>query len=451
MANIIISTHWSDGDVVPFIAIGKYLKRIGHEVTIFTHCCYEERIKKEGVKFVPWDTIDEYKDFFNALVNFSNTVSSIQEIEDFREKYENDNVRLREYELIEPYCRREDTILIAKNRSSIAALLIAEKLNIPIIWVYMNPYEYGSIENFNNINGKKLCEEANILREKVGLEAIDSWLDWQKSPKNKVGLWPKWYKTSMVNVSDDIDLIGFPLEHLSKDKLSLPNELSEILREDLSPIIISGGSSNKIKKDFYELAIKSASAFGRNVIVATKYRELLPKKIPSNVYIFNYIPLYESLFYASCIINHGGIGTISNAIKSGVPQLVFGNYFDSPLNGSIVKNIGLGEYLPSIKWNEGNISECINKILTADYKVKCERFAEEHKYENTFEDISKIVEDVKKSNMYLTNKDKLINVNKELNHNSKGEGKKLDSLSKDMKRYILEKIKKGKEKGEQNG
>jgi len=32
MANIVITTHWTDGDVLPFIKIGSELRKRGHRV-----------------------------------------------------------------------------------------------------------------------------------------------------------------------------------------------------------------------------------------------------------------------------------------------------------------------------------------------------------------------------------------------------------------------------------
>ncbi|MBU3108712.1 glycosyltransferase [Clostridium gasigenes] len=446
MANIIITTHWGDGDVIPFISIGKYLKKKGHDVTIFTHCCYAGRLKKEEINFVPWDTWSEYENFFNALVNFSSTVTGLEEVEAFRAKYESANVRIKEYELLKPYCEREDTILIAKNRSSIATLLISEKLKRPLIWVYINPYEYESIENFNSLNGEKLCEEANELREKIGLRPIESWLSWQCSPKGKIGLWPKWYKSDMVNEQEDIDLVGFPLAPLNRKKiLSIPSTLKDILLENPAPIIISGGSSNKITKEFYEIAIKSCANLERNVIVATRYKELLPDSIPSNVYVFDYIPLYECLAYASLIIHHGGMGTVSNAINAGVPQLVLADHLDRPLNGSIVKKSGLGDYLPPLMWNEKKIIKSINNLLSPEYKEKCSKFADKYKEENTFENVSKIIEIAKKNEEYFINYGTIKTCSMKINHNvndKKEKNNNLNSLSKDMKKYLLEKLKK---------
>jgi len=38
MANVVMTTHWTGGDVYPFIRIGSALnQRYGHKVTLVTH------------------------------------------------------------------------------------------------------------------------------------------------------------------------------------------------------------------------------------------------------------------------------------------------------------------------------------------------------------------------------------------------------------------------------
>jgi UDP:flavonoid glycosyltransferase YjiC (YdhE family) len=444
VANIIITTHWTDGDVIPFLNIGKHLKRDGHEVTIFTHCFYEEKIKEAGINFVAWDTWSEYKQLLNDMSNYSDTVAGKEEIQVFRDKYESVKVKTKEYELMKPYCEKENTILLAKNRSSIAALMIAEKLKCPLIWVYMNPYEYESIANYNNLNAEKLSEEVNELRKVIGLKPIDGWLAWQYCPKVQIGLWPKWYNSDMVNIPKNIKLVGFPLEPLNKTDCSIPNRLKEILLENPAPVIISGGTSKQIRREFYTVAIKACANLKRKVIVATRYKELLPETIPENVYVFDYIPLYQVLPYASIIIHHGGIGTISNAVNAGVPQLILADYLDRPLNGSIVKKIGLGEYLPHLRWNNENIIESINKLLRPDYKEKCVKFAKEHKESNSFKNIREIVKSAHENQQYLIDYETIKNCAMEnnLESNTKEQEDKKSNrslLSRDLKKYLLEK------------
>ena len=71
MANILFLTHWTDGDVLPFFKIGRLLKTYGHEITIFTHCVFEDTAKKYGFHFVPIDSQAEYLEMQKMYLAFA--------------------------------------------------------------------------------------------------------------------------------------------------------------------------------------------------------------------------------------------------------------------------------------------------------------------------------------------------------------------------------------------
>ena len=58
MGNVVIVTHWLDGDVIPFIRIGKELKKRKHDVTLITHCHFEDAARKAGIDFVRVHNVD---------------------------------------------------------------------------------------------------------------------------------------------------------------------------------------------------------------------------------------------------------------------------------------------------------------------------------------------------------------------------------------------------------
>lgn len=437
LANVVITTHWTDGDVIPFIQIAKYLCKIGHHVTIITHCCYKERIEKEGISFAAWDTMEECQSLMQDMGRYEDNIAGRDEIKKFRQQYENLDIKYREFKIVEKYCNQPNTVLLAKNRSEEAALLVSEKYHIPIIWVYMNPYEYGSINNFELLDGKQLVKESNELRYKVGLERVNRWLDWIDSPKIKIGLWPKWFRTDSIGNDKQIKKIGFP-SAIGKSQIS--GELMKILRTN--PVIISGGTSRQLRSEFYEQAIRGCEEIGKNILVVTKYQDFLPDYMKENTYVVPYIPLQEALFYASFVIHHGGIGTISNAITAGIPQLVLADYVDRPLNGSIVKKLGLGEYLPPMKWDIQSIRESIGKISSGEYHATCREYAQIMQENTCLNQIEKLVDQASNNpDEYAVSYYKMLTVtNREKSSNKQKKREEYYShMSDKTKKYLVRK------------
>ena len=101
MANVILVTHWTGGDVYPFIRLGKLLRIEGHDVTILTHCVYEEKAKAAGLRFLPVDTMEEYKDLNRDLSMLADPIGRKDEYLRFHSLYHGKERLLREVGLIE--------------------------------------------------------------------------------------------------------------------------------------------------------------------------------------------------------------------------------------------------------------------------------------------------------------------------------------------------------------
>lgn len=393
MKKIIITTRWTDGDVLPFIRIGKFLKNEGYKVIIHTHCVYKKSIEESGIEFFPIDNIEQYKSMMKDMLGGIDSMSSTEEIDNFRKKYENVELRYNEFKSIIENCMGDDTIIICKNRSEIAALFAAEKYNIPCIQVFMAPYELISIKNFEEFYGDKVLMEFNELRSIIGLDPIEKWINIKKKPKYNVALWPEWFD-NIDELSDmELDYIGFPWQDKSSfdyddSTLSKFNEIAE--RED-ELYLITGGTSRMLKPDFYSSCIEALSYAGKSAIVLTKYRELIPEKLQDNIYYFDYLPLDTVMDRFTAIIHHGGIGTICGSLAKGIPQLILGHYVDRPYNGMIMKKLGIAEYIPPARWSNSNIINALNRITTVDKLELVKLYADKCRKDNAMINLSAVV------------------------------------------------------------
>jgi UDP:flavonoid glycosyltransferase YjiC (YdhE family) len=69
--------------------------------------------------------------------------------------------------------------------------------------------------------------------------------------------------------------------------------------------------------------------------------------LPNGVRHFDYVPLSKVLPRSTALIHHGGIGTMSQAIAAGIPQLIIPTSHDQPDNAVRVRRLGIGEFLRS--------------------------------------------------------------------------------------------------------
>jgi len=155
------------------------------------------------------------------------------------------------------HCNTTDTVLVAKNRSSVAAYLAAEKLNIPLVCVFMAPSEMLSMVSYEMMLGKLLANELNLLRKELNLAPVKSWLAWQSSPKRQIALWPDWFAEPIEEWPAEVINVGFPLSYNERFD-NLPPDLMEDLLGDEPPVVITGGTSKTIRPEFIPYVLRLA-------------------------------------------------------------------------------------------------------------------------------------------------------------------------------------------------
>ncbi len=61
---------------------------------------------------------------------------------------------------------------------------------------------------------------------------------------------------------------------------------------------------------------------GARGIFLTSKKEDIPEKLPKTIKPFSFLPLGKILPSCKAIVHHGGIGTLGQALKAGIPQLL---------------------------------------------------------------------------------------------------------------------------------
>jgi len=112
--------------------------------------------------------------------------------------------------------------------------------------------------------------------------------------------------------------------------------------------------------DLISWVMDSANEVDAEIILqlATNARDGL-RKLPPNVRLADWIPMGLFLNGADGFIHHGGAGNTLTALHNGIPQIVFGQGADRPVNAKAVMDRGCG-IIPS---EEGLTSDMINAFL----------------------------------------------------------------------------------------
>ena len=452
MGNVVLVTHWLDGDVIPFVRVGKELKERGHHVTLITHCHFEKMAREAGIAFEPLDTPKEYQELVDSMNgDMVERESELDEVakekkKEFDRKHESFEVRMKEYNKILKCCDAKDTVVLCKNRSSIAAYMVAEKLHLPLAQVMMNPTEILSSLAYDKLYPTKEVPLCNRLRQEVGLPPITTWLQWESSSKMTLAFWPEWYEKPNENWPRPVEAVGFPIEEGKEHvKREIPEEVKKWLAENEKPLLISGGTTKLINPLFYPLSLESCEILQRPTIVLTKYPELLPDKLPKNAIWCDFLPLDEIMPYLGAIIHHGGMGTLSGALRAGVPQMILPCYVDRPYNAALIKELGVGDFLHAIKWDAPSIAKATESLLNSSVREKCKNYSQKMRENRGISNTADKVEEMMNSTTYIY----------ELQTLEQGEIKentavqKIERLSEQRKKELLSYL--VKRRGENNG
>lgn len=209
---------------------------------------------------------------------------------------------------------------------------------------------------------------------------------WLHSPDLVLGLFPKWFATPQPDWPPATVLTGFPLYDDGGDS-TLPSSIQKFLEAHPQPLVFTPGSANKHGTAFFVEAAKACQEMNRPGIFLTRYPEQLPHPLPSPIRYCSYTPLSELLPHCAALIHHGGIGTCSQALQAGIPQLIQPYAFDQFDNGARIEQLGAGRTLTRRSFRVPIIAGHLQDLLSSqEVATAC------HSFKNAFNGINPLAE-----------------------------------------------------------
>jgi rhamnosyltransferase subunit B len=92
----------------------------------------------------------------------------------------------------------------------------------------------------------------------------------------------------------------------------------------------------------------------------------VPSALPANVLWLPYVPLRTLLPHAAALVHHGGIGTMAEALRAGVPQLVVPLAYDQFDNGARVERLQAGRALAGWRARPRRLALALAALLRSD-------------------------------------------------------------------------------------
>jgi rhamnosyltransferase subunit B len=190
---------------------------------------------------------------------------------------------------------------------------------------------------------RRLLKSLNPLRDQLGLPAIDQvTAQWCWSPDLIVGLFPSWFSDYERSWPVQTILTEFPL-FVGDQPAAQEAELQAFLDRGPAPLVFSESTlaSSDAGESPFAQAMEVAERLKRRAILLTTNAANVPASRPDSIGYFGYVPLSRLLPHAAAFIHHGGLGSLSQGLAAGVPQLTIPRFMDQPDNSRRLEQLGV--------------------------------------------------------------------------------------------------------------
>jgi rhamnosyltransferase subunit B len=381
MSHILLLPFGTSGSVFPFIWLGKHLLERGHQVTLIASQVYQKPAEAAGIGFHPptpdelpamlanpnlWDAGPCKKVAFeHAGRAVAPCASAIEEI-------------IRDQGMPD---------LMLAPMISFGARIAREKHGIPLITVHLYPAAMMSADD-----APLVIPGARLLRrlphpvrkfvlslpspyDRFALPAVTRacsdhgvepprrlWKKWHHSPDGVLALYPAWFSHAKLDKPQNTYQWDFPLEDLAL-QTSIAQELERFLCAGEKPVLFTAGTGQAHAAGFFRTAAEVVSELGCRAIFLTTTPEQVPTDLPESVMVVAYAPFSALLPRAALMVHHGGIGTLSQCLAAGIPQLVAYMSLDQPDNASRIERLGVGLSIPMARLNRSRLLPLVKRCM----------------------------------------------------------------------------------------
>lgn len=381
MAHIALLPFGSAGDVLPFLWLGRLLKSRGHRVTMIVSCVFAETAKKTGMEVIPLGSQEDF-DRFIADPRVWQLYHGTRLVFEFAGASTETFFR----PIAEQHGTGNDFHLLLAPATVFGARLAREKLGIPLITVHLQPavmisaYEtpilFQGMEYFRRLPLwlKRLLIHlpnpadrfaAPSVAKACKMEGIPKprslWWDWANSPDGSLCLFPEWFAQPQPDWPANLKQWDFPLEDLATERPLTP-EIQQFLAQGDLPIVFTPGSANIQAERFFQVALQAVIQLKKRAIFVTRKRAQLPPDLPPQILAVEYAAFSSLLPHCAVFVHHGGIGTLSQALAAGVPQLIMAMAHDQPDNAYRITKHGVGLALTPLTFTPKRVIAAIHRL-----------------------------------------------------------------------------------------
>ena len=375
----------SAGDVFPFLGLAIQLRARGHDVIVATNPHFEPQVRREGLAFEPIGTEEDYlkitrdPDLWHPRRGFQAIVRHA------------DRIIRRQHEVCARWLAAGQGVAVA-NLLSFGVRAARDHLAFPLVTVHLQPGvilsreappAFGSgptpvwLRRWLLPLGERLVidrlagPKINAWLKELGLPPIRRVARWWNSPDGVLCLFPEWFAAPRGDWPRPLAQTDFPLWN-SGSESPLPEPLAQFLAAGPPPVVFAPGTANVQARQFFQTSVDACRQLGLRGVLLTRFPEQVPAGLPETCRHIDYAPLDRLLLQTAALVHHGGVGTTSQALAAGVPQLIRPLAHDQFDNLERVVRLGVGRGISVRRYRASRVAGELRSLLSsAGVKSAC--------------------------------------------------------------------------------
>jgi len=164
---------------------------------------------------------------------------------------------------------------------------------------------------------------------------------------------------------------------------TLEPKIDEFLRRGDRPVLFTlGSTASRHPGAFYEEAAEVCRRMGIRGLLLTGSAENRPRKVRGDVLSADYASYGLIMPRVRAVVHQCGIGTLSHAVRAGVPSVAVPFAFDQPNNACRLEELEVAELVKPAVRNVATMTRALERLLAGSAAARAERLGASIRAEN---------------------------------------------------------------------
>lgn len=373
----------STGDLHPLLAVGGAMRARGHRVTVIGGEPFAAAVAQAGFEFVAVQSAEveqaalAQRDAWSYSRGYRVHLP-LRCLEPLRRTHQ---------AIVERY--EPGRTVVAALNWCLAARVAQESHGVPTATVHLNAFTLRSARGILKMPAPMLvgpwlfpwyvrlefrlldalfvdplCRPTlNAFRGELGLPPVRRIMDaWCNSPDAVVGMFPEWWCPPQPEWPAATKLVGFPV-YDGAERRPLAGDTAEFLQAGDKPIVFTPGASGLHTRAYFVAATEAARRLRRRALLITPRDDLVPPDHDPDVHVCRYAPFRLVLPRAAAVVHQAGIGTTSQCLRAGVPQVCVPSIYNQPDTAERLRRLDVARTLAPQNFTVDRLHQALSQVL----------------------------------------------------------------------------------------